>query len=67
MKDGSIIMMVYLGFSLVSMATDALITYLWKARYNWINSLALALLWPVTCCAIIFGVIFRNSKRRFRR
>jgi len=67
MKDGSIIMIVYLAFSLMCMATDAFITYLWRTRYNWISSLALAMLWPVTCCAIIFGVIFRNNKRRFRK
>lgn len=60
-------MMVYLAFALMLMTIDAFITWLFRTRYNWISSLALALLWPVTCCATIFGVISRNSKRRFRR
>lgn len=67
MKDGSIIMMVYLAFALINMSMDAFITYLFRIRYNWISSFSLAMLWPVTCCVIIFGVISRNSKRRVRK
>lgn len=67
MKDGSIIMMVYLGFALMLMTVDAFLTYLWSTRYNWISSLALAMLWPITCFITIVGVIRSNHKRRFRK